>query len=275
MAIKRRTRNRSHISHEATTWILEHTEASCFQTGSSRGISHHLRSPFLFREALEPGSASNTGWRLFAWEPLWISLLQLLSWHGLLLSLLAFVSLQGMSALLHGSIHTSPGTINVSMRVEISIVTGCCFYSHALPTCIYNEDSCTGKGGGIKTTFVLIKVTTHHRAQNEANTRCCIEVSHHQGALWLRHQVRQQSSADGERVLKQPCNRKQCKNNSFKDPMCTCISIPCNVRRTFIKCNMKLCASRFGDFYTWCLVLILSDFLSKNKKCNLNKISNK
>lgn len=69
------------------------------------------------------------------------------------------------------------------MRVEISIVTGCCFSSRALPTCIYNKDSCTGKGGGVKTTFVLIEVTTHHRPQNEANTRCCIEVSHHQGAL--------------------------------------------------------------------------------------------
>lgn len=208
MAIKRRTRNRSHMSHEATIWILEHTEDSCLQIGSSRGISHHLRSLFLFREALEPGSALNVGWRLFARELLRISLLQLLSWHSLLASLLAFVSLQGISASLHGSIHTSPGMMNT--RILNSVFSQDRFYSLTLPTCIDNEDSCTSKGGGIKPPFVLSEVATHHRAQNESNTGRSIKVSHHQGALWLRHQVRQESSADGQRVLEQSYNRKQC-----------------------------------------------------------------
>lgn len=56
---------------------------------------------------------------------------------------------------------------------------------------------------------MLREVATHHRAQDEANTGGCIEMSHHQRALWVRHQVRQQGSADGQGVLEQPWDRKQ------------------------------------------------------------------
>lgn len=130
---------------------------------------------------------------------------------------------------------------NKHINFEFNILTTYCFYSPILPTCIYNEDCCTGKGGSIKTTFVLSEVAPHHRTQNKTNTRCCIEVSHHQGALWLWHQVRQQSSADGQRVLEEPCNRKRCTLTAWlivTVPMCTYISILCNVRWTWLKCNM-------------------------------------
>lgn len=54
---------------------------------------------------------------------------------------------------------------------------------HLLPTCVNEEDGCTGKGGGVKAAFVLREVATHHRTQDEADTGGCIEVSHHQRAL--------------------------------------------------------------------------------------------
>jgi len=56
---------------------------------------------------------------------------------------------------------------------------------------------------------VLREVAAHHGTQDEADTGGCVEVSHDQRALGLGHQVRQQRSADGQRVLEQPWGRKQ------------------------------------------------------------------
>ena len=73
-----------------------------------------------------------------------------------------------------------------------------------LPTCISQEDDCTGEGGGVESALMLRQVPSHHRAEDEAHAGGCVEVSHHQGALCLRDQVRQQRSADGQGVLEQP-----------------------------------------------------------------------
>lgn len=48
-----------------------------------------------------------------------------------------------------------------------------------LPTCIQEKDGCAGEGGGVEASLMLREVSTHHRAQDEANTGGCIKVSHH------------------------------------------------------------------------------------------------